>query len=155
MKSARFSAHSRRLSGSRGFTLMEILLVIGLMGMLMGVLAVGFGDIFGQNEKQIAKIFVKQGISTNLQQYRMHMGSYPTTEEGLKALLQAPDNAKASRWMGPYADSIPEDPWGNPYQYVYPGIHNKISYDVWSMGPDGQDGTADDIGNWGDENKGQ
>ena len=130
---------------------MEMLLVIGLMGVLMGVLAVGFGNIFGENEKEMAKMFVKQGIKANLMQYRMHMGSYPSTDDGLKALLDAPDNEKASRWKGPYADSVSKDPWGNPYQYCCPGVHNKNGYDIWSMGPDGVDGTDDDIGNWGDD----
>lgn len=132
------------------FSLMEMLLVIGLMGVLMGVLAVGFGDIFGQNEKEIAGMFVKHGIKANMQQYRMNMGSYPTSDEGLAVLLNAPDGDKASRWKGPYVDSVPKDPWGNAYQYACPGTHNKTSYDIWSMGPDGQDGTADDIGNWGE-----
>ena len=130
---------------------MEMLLVIALMGVLMGVLAVGFGNIFGENEKEMAKMFVRQGIKANLMQYRMNMGGYPTTDEGLKALLDAPDNESAGRWKGPYADALPKDPWGKPYQYACPGVHNKIGYDIWSMGPDKQDGTDDDIGNWGDE----
>jgi general secretion pathway protein G len=130
---------------------MEMLLVIGLMGVLMGVMAVGFGNIFGENEKEMAKMFVKQSIKANLMQYRMNMGSYPTTDEGLKALLEAPDGDSSSRWKGPYADTLPKDPWGDAYQYAYPGTHNKNGYDIWSMGPDKQDGTEDDIGNWGDE----
>lgn len=127
---------------------MEMLLVIGLMGVLMGIMALGFGNIFGQNEVEIAGMFVKQSIKPNLMQYRMNMGSYPSTQEGLDVLLYPPEGDKSARWKGPYADSIPKDPWGNPYQYCYPGVHNKTSYDVWSMGPDGQDGTPDDIGNW-------
>jgi general secretion pathway protein G len=145
-----FTASRRALRRNRhaAFSLMEMLLVIGLMGILMGVMAVGFGNIFGENEKTVAGMFVNQGIKANLQQYRMNMGSYPTSDEGLKALLEAPDGDKASRWKGPYADTMPKDPWGNPYQYACPGVHNKNSYDIWTMGPDGQDGTADDIGNW-------
>ncbi|HNX04433.1 MAG TPA: type II secretion system major pseudopilin GspG [Opitutales bacterium] len=134
----------------KAFTLMEILLVIGLLGLLMGVMAVGFGDIFFQNEQQIARMFVQQGVKANLQQYRMNMGSYPTSDEGLKALMEAPEGDKASRWKGPYADSLPKDPWGHPYEYACPGTHNKTGYDLWSAGPDGQDGTGDDIGNWGE-----
>ena len=150
MKLSPSFSRGRARRSVRAFTLMEILLVIGLLGLLMGVMAVGFGNIFGTNEKEIAKMFVDQGVKANLQQYRMHMGSYPTTEEGLNALLEAPEGDKATRWKGPYADKLPKDPWGNPYQYLCPGTHNKNSFDLWSMGPDGQDGTADDIGNWGE-----
>jgi general secretion pathway protein G len=150
MKHSHSFRHDIRRTHTAAFSLMEMLLVIGLMGVLMGVLAVGFGDIFGQNEKEIAGMFVKHGIKANLQQYRMNMGSYPTSEEGLKVLLDAPEGDKAARWKGPYVDTLPKDPWGNPYQYANPGTHNKNGYDIWSMGPDGQDGTADDIGNWGE-----
>jgi general secretion pathway protein G len=83
-------------------------------------------------------------------QYKLATGHFPTTEQNLKALIAAPDGE--SGWRGPYlADNIkdvPKDPWGNYYQYQYPGTHNTNSYDCWSMGPDGQNGTADDIGNW-------
>ena len=76
-------------------------------------------------------------------------GDYPSTAEGLQALIAAPAS-KAEQWHGPYfSDSkIPLDPWGEPYVYHYPGVHNPKSYDIYSKGPDKQDGTADDIGNW-------
>ncbi len=135
------------VSRRRAFSLMEILLVLALMGVLMGVLAVGFGNVFGTNQAKGAQMFVNHSIKTNLMQYRMDMGSYPSTEEGLDALLQAPDSEKASRWHGPYADEIPVDPWGNAYQYCFPGVHNATGYDIWSLGPDSVQ-SADDIGNW-------
>jgi len=79
------------------------------------------------------------------------VGDYPSTAEGLQALVTAPAG-KADRWRGPYVvgdkTKIFTDPWGTPYQYRYPGIHNKNKPDVWSKGPDGRNGTADDIGNW-------
>jgi len=81
------------------------------------------------------------------------MGAYPSTSEGLQALITVPAG-NADRWRGPYImvkgdqNKILLDPWGNPYQYRYPGIHNTTGYDLWSKGPDGRDGTADDIGNW-------
>jgi general secretion pathway protein G len=67
----------------------------------------------------------------------------------LQALL-TPPSSKADRWHGPYIEgnNVPIDPWGEPYQYEYPGKHNKAGYDLWSKGPDKQSGTADDIGNW-------
>ena len=79
--------------------------------------------------------------------YKLAIGKYPSTEEGLNALLNAPESA-GDRWKGPYVRSLPLDPWGNPYQYRYPAQKSKDGYDVWSMGPDGQNETEDDIGNW-------
>jgi len=126
---------------------MEILLVISLMLVLVGVMGLGFGDIFGKNQANAAQMFVKHSLSPNLMQYRMDMGSYPSTADGLNSLIAPPTGDKAERWKGPYADAVPEDPWGNAYQYAYPGTHNKTSYDAWSLGPDGQP-SEDDIGNW-------
>jgi len=79
----------------------------------------------------------------------MRMGDYPTTAEGLQALITAPAN-KADRWNGPYLqeNKIPEDPWKRPYQYRYPGTHNKNGYDVYSLGPSGQEDEKTIIGNW-------
>ena len=81
--------------------------------------------------------------------YKIHMGDYPTTAQGLQALSTAPAD-KAERWRGPYLqeNKIPTDPWGEPYQYRYPGVKNKDRYDLWSKGPDKTADTADDIGNW-------
>ena len=100
---------------------------------------------------EVAKMYVNSGLPVPLEVYSMNVGSYPSSAEGLQALVTAPVG-KAARWRGPYIPSDKNefliDPWGNPYQYRYPGIHNKNSYDIWSKGPDGKDGTADDIGNW-------
>ena len=75
------------------------------------------------------------------------MGRYPTTEEGLNALLKAPEGTE-DRWAGPYVRDIPKDPWGNEYQYAFPATRSRDAYDIWSMGPDGKNNTDDDIGNW-------
>ena len=100
---------------------------------------------------EVAKIFVNSSLQVPLEAYRMDVSDYPSTSEGLQALVTAPAG-KSDRWRGPYLmgdkSKILLDPWGNPYQYRYPGIHNKNGYDVWSKGPDGKDGTADDIDNW-------
>ncbi len=82
--------------------------------------------------------------------YRLDVGEYPSTEQGLDALLQAPnDPATSAHWTGPYVeDAVPPDPWGHRYRYAYPGIHNEDQPDVWSLGPDGINGTEDDIVSW-------
>jgi general secretion pathway protein G len=82
------------------------------------------------------------------------MDRYPTAEEGLKVLVDPPAGAEAGaeqKWRGPYIKQLRNDPWGNPYQYSFPGIHHPTSFDLWSRGADGQDGgegAAADIGNW-------
>lgn len=137
---------------SGGFSLVEILIVLALMGMLLGLVIFNSEAIFGGGQKKVAKLFVSKSADVPLMAYRTHMGNYPTTEEGLQALLKAP-MGKSSRWNGPYIKDKEGllDPWGNPYQYRYPGVHNRNSYDLWSMGPGGQSGDEDDIGNWDDE----
>ena len=86
-----------------------------------------------------------------LERYKMDMGSYPSTAEGLNALLVAPANA-AGGWHGPYMDDeggkVQLDPWHEPFQYRFPGTKNKMKYDLFSKGPDKTEGTEDDIGNW-------
>ena len=135
----------------RGFTLMEILVVITIITFIAGLTIANVGKLFGGSQIDIAKLMVNQSLKTPLVTYRLQLGSYPSTEEGIQALATAPAN-KADRWRGPYlADGtkLPLlDPWGEPYQYRYPGTHNKDSYDLWSKGPDKTDGTDDDIGNW-------
>ncbi|HLP09762.1 MAG TPA: type II secretion system major pseudopilin GspG [Opitutaceae bacterium] len=133
------------------FTLFEILIVVALIALLAGVAVVNADKVFGQNQEQVAKIFVKQSLEVPLTSYKIAMGGYPTTEEGLQALVTAPASG-AERWRGPYIKTdggkLPADPWGTPYLYRYPGAHNTDRYDVWSAGQDRKDGTADDIGNW-------
>ena len=144
MKSHKFS--ERRSA----FTLVEMLLVIALIAILAGVAIVNVDKIFGQNQESVASIFVSQSMKAPLTSYRINMGSYPSTAEGIKALLTAP-SSKAGRWKGPYLDvtgnNVPEDPWGNPYQYRYPGTRNTGGYDLYSWGSDGVE-SEDDVGNW-------
>jgi general secretion pathway protein G len=132
----------------KGFTLIEILLVLALLGMLVGVLVVNVGKNLEQGSEQTARMFVENTIKAPLLSYRMNVGDYPSTGESLKALVESPDGK--ARWKGPYLEKASQlnDPWGRPYGYRYPGEKNKGNYDVWSNGPDGQPGTADDIGNW-------
>ncbi|MFA5265046.1 MAG: type II secretion system major pseudopilin GspG [Opitutaceae bacterium] len=134
---------------SRAFTLLEILVVLAIIGMLVGLGVTNLDKIFGGAQVDIARTFVGASMKMPLTAYRMDMGDYPSTAEGLKALCTAP-SGKADRWRGPYVTDgrIPDDPWKEAYQYRYPGQRNKSGYDLWSKGPDKQDGTADDIGNW-------
>lgn len=135
----------------RAFTLLEILVVIAIIGLLAGLTISNVGKLFGSSQVDVARLFVNQSLKTPLVTYRLQMGAYPSTEEGLQALMTAPPS-KADRWRGPYlADGtkIPIlDPWSRPYQYRCPGTHNKDGYDVWSTGPSGVDGADDNIGNW-------
>lgn len=122
----------------QGFTLLEILIVVGLIAVLAGALMAG---LFGGGEAgnvSITRIFVTQSVNVPLQAYKSQKGSYPSTEEGLEALVPYLDSAQAII-----------DPWNNPYRYQFPSKHGQSRPDVWSAGPDGQDGTEDDIQNWG------
>ncbi len=138
-----------RRSHRAGFTLLEIIVVLAILGLLVGVLVVNVGGNLDRGQQDAARIFVQQTMRTPLVTYRIDMGGYPTTAEGLQALVAAPAN-RADRWRGPYtADGkLPVDPWGEPYQYRFPGTKNKGEYDLFSKGIDRQPDTEDDIGNW-------
>lgn len=133
------------------FTLIEILLVIALIGLLAGVLITNTTGVFDQGQESAAKIFVRDTLKLALTRYRMDLGDYPTTTEGLAALVTPPAN-KADRWRGPYIEApsgkLPLDPWGEAYRYRYPGTKNKGGYDLYSVGKDHAEGTEDDVGNW-------
>jgi general secretion pathway protein G len=136
----------RRSSRPTGFTLIELLLVLVILAILMGVVVTRFT---GRTES--ARITAAQTdiatIGTALDAFEVDNGHYPSTDEGLAALIQQPSNAQ--NWHGPYLkkDATPLDPWNNQYVYRFPGTNNANSYDLASMGPDGREGT-DDIANW-------
>ena len=127
----------------RGFTLVEMLLVVTIIGILAALV---IPKIAGTGERAritAAMSDIKGGIKTALDRYEVENGFYP---KSLQDLITRPNDAK--NWTGPYLDAIPQDPWSRPYVYVYPGRHNASGYDLYSTGADGQDGNADDIGNW-------
>lgn len=141
-----FRPRHRRLRATHGFSLIEILVALALLAALAGLVIGGFGGVLGKGQEDVARQFVNQGLETPLMRYRIDNGNYPTTEQGIAALKQKPATG-ATRWRGPYIDKDAIDPWGNPYQYRYPGTKNPTKYDIWSLGPDGTE-SADDIGNW-------
>jgi general secretion pathway protein G len=139
----------RRAPRARGFTLIEIMVVLAIIGMILGIAVTSIGNSLERARLDITHTFVNSTLKGPLMGYSLDMGGFPSTAEGLAALCSAPPST-ASRWRGPYVTDgkIPLDPWKEPYQYACPGKHNPKGYDLWSKGPDRQDGTADDIGNW-------
>jgi general secretion pathway protein G len=132
---------------SRGFTLLELLVVMVIIGLLAGYVGPKYFAQIGKSEVKTAKAQV-DALGKALDQYRLDTGHYPTTEQGLAALNGAPSDEP--NWQGPYLQkTVPNDPWGKAYQYKYPGEHGE--YDLWSFGKDGQAGGKDefaDVVNW-------
>ena len=135
----------RRRRRRRGFTLMEVLLVLAILVILGSM--VGF-FIAGMQKTAYQDLARSQiGMFENqLDAYRLHVGTYPNANQGLQALRTPPaDLQNPAKWRGPYSQKeIPADPWGNPYQYELVGPEQVR---IWSWGPDGADGTEDDVAN--------
>lgn len=131
----------------RGFTLLELLVVLVILGLLAGYVAPKYFSQVGKSEVKTARAQI-DALEKALDQYRIDTGRYPSTEQGLAALNAKP--ADAARWDGPYLKrAVPNDPWGKPYQYRNPGEHGEI--DLFSLGRDSQPGGSGegaDIGNW-------
>ncbi len=134
----------------RGMTLIEVMIVLVILVILAGVSVGMYGSYIKSANKRQAEIYVKK-FDTPLQNFRLHVGHFPATDEGLGALLECPPSVSdPTKWEGPYVvdGSITNDPWGNPYQYATPGTHSRSEYEIWSLGPDMVDGTEDDICSW-------
>jgi general secretion pathway protein G len=146
--------HFRKNRHRRGFTLMEVLLVLVILAVLGSLAALSYDAIRRRADINAAKSQIGL-FKTPLQMYQMAVGAFPTTTQGLEALRTSPgDLPDPAKWDGPYLDSpVPLAPWGRAYQYLSPGTHNADGYDVWSFGPDGISGTEDDIGNWTSESR--
>jgi len=135
------------LRGGGGFTLLELLVVIVIIGLLAGYVAPRYFGQIGKSEVGLARAQI-DALDKALDQFRLDVGSYPSTETGLNALVTRPANQP--KWAGPYLKkAVPPDPWGNPYHYRYPGEHGE--YDLFSYGKDGQPGGTGEgvvITNW-------
>ncbi len=133
-----------------GFTLMEILIVVVILSILAVAVVPQFLDA-PDKARQARTLADVKNIETALSMYKLDNFQYPSTSQGLQALVQKPSgNPEAKNWKpGGYLKQLPNDPWGNPYQYLNPGSHSDI--DIYSLGADGQPGGDEqnkDIGNW-------
>lgn len=130
-----------RVVAARGFTLLELLVVIVIIGMLVSFVAPDFFRQLGKSETTTARAQMAS-LAKALDNYRLDNGRYPGSEQGLKSLLEKP--AGANRWNGPYLrGNLPLDPWGNPYWYRFPGSTGS-DFELMSMGKDGQSGGQDE-----------
>ena len=130
-----------------GFTLLELLVVMVIIGLLASIVAPQYFAQIGKSNEKVARAQI-EAFGQALDQYRLDTGHYPTSEQGLSSLRAAPTNMP--QWRGPYLKrDIPNDPWGKPYQYRAPGQHG--DYDLLSLGSDGQpggEGEASDVTSW-------
>ncbi|WP_199588752.1 type II secretion system major pseudopilin GspG [Paraburkholderia caribensis] len=130
--------HARQAARERGFTLLELLVVMVIIGLLAGLVAPRYFEQIGKSNTKIARAQI-ESLGKALDQYRLDVGAYPTTEEGLQALMTKPQDAP--HWSGPYLQkAVPPDPWDRPYQYRSPGEHG--DYDLYTYGKGGQPGGA-------------
>ncbi|MCX7887159.1 MAG: type II secretion system major pseudopilin GspG [Verrucomicrobiae bacterium] len=131
-------------------TPLKVVLTVVIIGLLVGVAIV----LLGRRSAEAKKVTVRRQIDaykTALGLYELDNGFYPTTEQGLLALIVKPTTPPVpNNWRGPYLDppALRKDPWGHDYIYIYPGARNPSGYDLFSVGPNGAQGDDDDIGNW-------
>lgn len=136
--------HSKR--HAQGFTLIEVMVVVVILGILAAIVVPRIMDRPDEARKVKAQQDIR-ALEAALNLYRLDNYTYPTTDQSLDALVTKPAAPEPPRWkQGGYIDRLPMDPWQHPYQFLNPGTHGTV--DIYSMGPDGQSGTDDDIGNW-------
>jgi len=146
----RWRAAARAARAQGGFTLLELLVVIVIIGVLATLVAPRFVGRTKEARIAAAKAQIEMHFGPALDMYELDNGQYPTTDQGLDALRVEPAKPPVpTNWKEPYLKKdVPLDPWGNEYVYRSPGAHNPEGYDLESYGPDGRDGGGDDIENW-------
>ena len=132
----------------RAFTLIELMLVVIIIATLAAMVMPRLAGRTEEARRGVAQADIQGNIALALKLYEVDNGRYPTTEQGLAALLQQPTSPPTPKnWKGPYLEQEPLDPWKKLYAYRYPGTHPPRDYDLYSLGPDGAEG-QDDITNW-------
>lgn len=138
----------------KGFTLIELMLVVIILGILVAMVVPRLAGRTEQARRAAALADIDSNLAVSLDLYELDNGVYPTTEQGLPALVNEPTSSPVPpNWNGPYLKKkkVPLDPWGRPYVYLSPGVHNKEDYDLYSYGPDGVEGGGNDVTNWEEE----
>jgi general secretion pathway protein G len=130
----------------RGFTLLELLVVLAILGLLIGLVAPAALRQLGSAKEKIAHQSIER-IAAVLDIYKLDIGSYPTSDQGLQALISRPQGV--SNWSGPYVkgSKLPQDPWGHPFLYRSPSQRPDHEFDLYSLGPTGQPGDPDAVYN--------
>ena len=141
----RINLNRKKRHAPRGMSLLEIMVVITLIGLVTAAIGVA---VMGRLDEGKIKTGRNQAyeIAKSMELYKLNTGRYPTTAEGLQVLVKPPKGKPILE-----GDSPPKDPWNNDYVYTIPGTKNPSKFDVRSKGPDGQEGTDDDVGNWPEE----
>ena len=132
-----------------GFTLVEIMVVVVILGILAATIIPQFIGTAHDAKVSMARANITE-LESAVEKFYIHMDRYPSTEEGLDALVTEPADG-AGKWRGPYVKMVRDDPWSNPYQYRSPGQNGAMTFDLWSRGADGADGGESDgadIANW-------
>jgi len=151
-----FRKVNRPRSGPHGFTLVELLIVLGILVMLFAIVG---PRVLRSGKKADSNLASTQiaAFKLILDHYYIDMKTYPTTEQGLAALYERPEGLPdGSKWDGPYGDGaeVPVDPWGKQYQYEYPSSHDQLDFpDISSLGADGEEDSGDELINWQEDDK--
>lgn len=145
---------TKNRSGEKGFTLVELMIVVIILSTLAAMIIPRFAGRSEESKRAAAHTDIHSNLGSALDMFELDNGFYPTTEQGLSALAEAPATPPIPKnWRGPYIKKKGfNDPWGNPYQYRSPGAVSK-DYEIFSMGPNGVEGGNDDIGSWEDDVK--